>query len=52
MTASYGVGVRDTGRTDRMSVLVGPDGKIAKAYATVKPAEHPDQVLADLAKLG
>ncbi len=52
MTASYGVGVRDTGRTDRMSVLIGPDGKVVKAYATVKPAEHPDQVLADLAAQG
>jgi thioredoxin-dependent peroxiredoxin len=52
MTASYGVGVRDTGRTDRLSVLVGPDGKIAKTYDPVKPADHPDQVLADLAALG
>jgi peroxiredoxin len=34
-----------------MSVLIGPDGKVAKAYDTVKPPEHPDQVLADLKSL-
>jgi len=33
-------------------VLIGPDGKVAKSYATVSPDEHPDQVLADLAALG
>jgi peroxiredoxin len=32
-------------------VLISPDGKIAKAYDTVTPAEHPDQVLADLRAL-
>ena len=30
------------------SCLIGPDGKIAKAYDAVVPAAHPDQVLADL----
>jgi peroxiredoxin Q/BCP len=36
----------------RISVLIGPDGRIAASYGTVKPAEHPDQVLADLKRLG
>ena len=32
----------------RISYLIGPDGKVAKAYAKVKPADHPAQVLADV----
>lgn len=32
----------------RISYLIDPDGKIAKVYPKVKPAEHPDEVLADL----
>ena len=35
----------------RISYLIGPDGKVRKAYATVKPAEHPAQVLEDVASL-
>jgi thioredoxin-dependent peroxiredoxin len=35
----------------RMSFLVGPDGKIAKAYHKVKAKDHPDEVLADIQKL-
>ena len=31
----------------RISYLIDPQGKIKKAYATVKPAEHPAEVLAD-----
>ena len=52
MTAAYGVDLSDSGRATRKSVLVGPDGKVAKVYATVKPADHPDEVLADLTALG
>ena len=33
--------------TDRMSFLIGPDGKIAKVYEKVKPAAHAAEVLAD-----
>ncbi len=36
----------------RISVLIGPDGKVAAAYGAVTPAEHPEQVLADLKRLG
>jgi peroxiredoxin Q/BCP len=32
----------------RMSFLIGIDGKIEKTYAKIKPAEHAQQVLADL----
>jgi peroxiredoxin len=31
-----------------MSFLIAIDGKIEKTYAKVKPAEHAQQVLADL----
>jgi peroxiredoxin Q/BCP len=33
---------------NRISYLIGPDQKILKAYATVDPAKHPEEVLADL----
>ena len=45
---AYGVATAEDARTPRRSVLIGPDGKVARSYATVKPADHPDQVLADL----
>ena len=32
----------------RISYLIDPDGNIAKVYGKVVPAEHPDQVLADI----
>ncbi|HVM95267.1 MAG TPA: peroxiredoxin [Candidatus Acidoferrales bacterium] len=32
----------------RMSYLIGPDGKVRKAYAGVNPANHAKQVLADV----
>jgi peroxiredoxin Q/BCP len=35
----------------RNTFLIGPDGKIAKVYTKVKPAEHSEQVLKDLAEL-
>jgi peroxiredoxin len=45
------VATSDKGNASRISVLIAPGGMVAKAYATVTPAEHPDQVLADLANL-
>jgi len=33
----------------RVSYLVGPDGKVLKAYASVTPASHAEEVLGDLA---
>jgi len=38
----------DTEYPARISYLVGPDGRIKKVYGKVVPAEHPDEVLADL----
>jgi thioredoxin-dependent peroxiredoxin len=35
------------GSAKRISYLIGADGKIKKAYASVKPAEHPVEVLQD-----
>ena len=35
----------------RNTFLISPDGKIAKIYTGVKPAEHSEQVLNDLAAL-
>ncbi|MFT5439030.1 MAG: peroxiredoxin [Alphaproteobacteria bacterium] len=51
MSIAYGAAEADSARSSRVSVLISPDGKIAKAYATVKPADHPDEVLADLKSL-
>jgi peroxiredoxin Q/BCP len=38
---------RDQSATRRISYLVGPDGKVVKAYASVSPATHAREVLAD-----
>ncbi len=38
----------DTEYPSRISYLIGPDGNVAKAYGKVVPAEHPEQVLADI----
>jgi peroxiredoxin Q/BCP len=48
----YGVGmIPGTDLLERKSVLIGPDGKIAKMYETVNPAQHAQEVLKDLAAL-
>ena len=35
----------------RISYLVGPDGAVLRAYPSVSPAEHAEQVMADLRDL-
>jgi len=35
----------------RISYLIGPDGKVAKRWDSVKPTEHPAEVLAAIAAL-
>jgi thioredoxin-dependent peroxiredoxin len=35
----------------RISYLIGPDKRIAKAYASVNAATHPASVLADIADI-
>jgi len=32
----------------RISYLIGPDGRIKKAYPKVNAAAHPEEILADL----
>jgi peroxiredoxin len=38
----------DQERPKRMSVLIGPDGRVVRAYATPEAAGHPAEVLVDL----
>jgi peroxiredoxin Q/BCP len=38
----------DAATARRISYLIGPDGKILKAYPKVSAAAHPDEILADL----
>jgi len=54
VSTAYGVKTRMFGMeiAKRQTFVVGPDGKIAKHYTEVKPAEHAKQVLADLKALG
>ena len=35
----------------RITYLIGPDGKVARRWDSVKPAEHPADVIAALAAL-
>ena len=52
-STAYGVKTRMFGMTvaKRQTFIIGPDGKIAKHYEKVAPAEHAKQVLADLTTL-
>ena len=47
----FGAAELSSSNASRVSVLIGPDGKVVKVYDKVTPAEHPEQVLADLATL-
>ena len=44
----FGVKESDSGNANRMSILIGPNREIIKVYNEVKPADHPEQVLADV----
>lgn len=48
---AYGAAESESQRPRRVSVLIGPDGRVKAAYDKVTPADHPDQVLADLNRL-
>jgi len=48
MKEAYGV---RTIFAKRVSFLINPQGKIVKIYKTVKPLEHPEQVLEDMRAL-
>jgi len=51
---AYNVKTRMFGMTvaKRQTFLIDPNGKLAKHYEKVEPAEHSQQVLADLKELG
>jgi peroxiredoxin Q/BCP len=53
VSAQYGSTMDYKGMTmaARNTFLINPEGKIAKVYTGVKPAEHSEQVLKDLADL-
>ncbi len=53
VSAQYGSTMEYKGATmaARNTFLINPEGRIAKAYTGVKPAEHSEQVLKDLAEL-
>ncbi len=47
----FGAATAESRNATRVSVLIAPNGAVIKTYDTVTPAEHPDEVLADLAAL-
>lgn len=51
MSIAYGAADAESPRPRRVSVLVGPDGKVAAVWDKVTPADHPDEVLARLDSL-
>ena len=53
VSAQYGstMDYKGTTMAARNTFLINPEGKIAKVYTSVKPAEHSEQVLKDLAGL-
>jgi len=40
----------DAKTAKRITYLIGPDGRISKAYLKVSPAEHAEEVLRELEK--
>ena len=51
ISIAYGAANDESPRPTRISVLIGPDGKVVRRFDTVKPAEHPEEVLEALAHL-
>lgn len=51
VAAAYGVLQAERGVAARQSFVIDPQGKIAKHYPQVNPAEHSKQLLADLTEL-
>ncbi len=48
MSVAYGAATAESEKAKRISVLIGPDGKVARRFDAVTPADHPDEVLAGL----
>lgn len=38
----------DAEYAQRITVVIGPEGKVSRVYEKVSPKTHPDEVLADL----
>jgi len=51
VSSAYGVLQAERGVAARQSFVIDPQGKIAKHYPLVDPAEHSKQLLADLSEL-
>ena len=51
MSKAYGAATDESRTASRVSVLIAPDGKVAKSYGKVSPADHPSEVLGDLDRL-
>jgi thioredoxin-dependent peroxiredoxin len=53
VSAQYGstMDYKGTTMAARNTFLINPEGKIAKVYTSVKPAEHSEQILKDLGEL-
>jgi peroxiredoxin Q/BCP len=51
MSIAYGAAQSGAKTASRVSVLIGPDGKVAACFDPVKPDAHADEVLAELARL-
>ena len=48
LSVAYGAAADGSaGYPNRITVVVGPDGKVAKVYDKVDPKQHPEQVLTD-----
>lgn len=45
MSKAYGVPLRPNGMPSRVSVLIGPDGKVSRRFDAVTPADHAEEVL-------
>ncbi|MCU1279142.1 MAG: hypothetical protein JWM53_2688 [bacterium] len=45
---AYGAADANANAPARLSFLIGPDGKIERAYGKVKPTDHPEQALEEL----
>jgi len=49
VSIAYGAADASSSHASRISYLIDPEGRIQQAYASVTPADHPDEVLGDLA---
>jgi peroxiredoxin Q/BCP len=50
---AFGVGtIMGMGLSKRQSFLIGPDGKILKAYTDVDPARHATEIITDIEAAG